>query len=326
MDKIICFDTSIATSNMGDYIIAESCNNQLKEILLHNFIIRFPTHTPIAHWYQDFHKTSGGRYDGEAKYKFIFGTNLMNNNMCIPTPLWNVNLFNAKMAKDAICVGVGLGSVNKRPNLYTKILLKELLSSNYIHSTRDEKTAEFLRRIGLRAINTGCATIWSLTDDHCAKIPTKKAKSVVFTLTDYMRDEKLDVCLINTLQNNYENVYFWIQGIEDYSYLNSIVNTKNIKLIPPSLNEYSRVLSFDIDYVGTRLHAGIKAMQLGKRSIIIEVDNRTSDMKECINLPTIKRNDIPECLDKMIQSRFVTKLNIDVKSINEWRQQFNEIE
>ena len=326
METIICYDTSIGTSNMGDYIIVESCNKQLDFLLKDNFVIKFPTHTPVAHWYQNFKKTSGGRYNGNAKYKFVFGTNLINRNMLVPTPAWNVNIFNAKMAQGTICVGVGLGSEADKPNLYTKQLLLKILNKDFVHSTRDEKTAEFLRGIGLKAINTGCVTTWALNNEHCAMIPTQKTDSVVFTLTDYKKDEDTDKFLIQTLKKCYQTVYFWVQGVNDYEYLKSLGEMDGIQIIPPSLDEYVKVLEGDIDYVGTRLHAGIKAMQCKKRTIIIEVDNRASDMKECINLPTLKRSELKDTLEQKINSDIVTKLNIHENAIRQWRAQFDETE
>lgn len=324
METIICYDTSIGTSNMGDYIIAESCNKQLDFLLDGNFVIKFPTHTPVSHWYQEFKKTSGGRYHGDAKYKFVFGTNLINRNMFVPTPTWNVNIFNAKMVKNTICVGVGLGSENSKPNFYTKHLLRKILSKEFIHSTRDEKTAEFLRGIGLKAINTGCVTTWGLNNEHCTMIPVTKSDSVIFTLTDYKKDVVADKFLIDTLKKCYKTVYFWIQGAYDYEYLKTITEIEGIQIVPPTLSAFVNVLEGDVDYVGTRLHAGIKAMQCKKRAIIIEVDNRASDMKECIGLPTIKRSNLKELLEKEIYSSKITKLDIHENAIKLWSDQFNE--
>ena len=261
---------------------------------------------------------------GEADYKFVFGTNLLNSNMVTPTPLWNLNVFNSRMAKGSICLGVGMGSDSINPNFYTKKLFSSILSKDYIHSTRDEKTAKFLRNMGLRAINTGCLTTWDLTNDFCAGIPTKKSDNVIFTLTDYKRDSDNDAEMIRILKRNYSNIYFWIQGIEDYNYFKTFDMIDGIKIVPPSLKKYDEILEEDVDFVGTRLHAGIRAMQHKKRALIIEVDNRATDMKKDINLNSIKRGDVSDELEKIIQSDFSTKLNIKEDSIAMWRKQFNE--
>ena len=131
--------------------------------------------------------------------------------------------------------------------------------------------------------------------------------------------------MITTLQRLYNKVYFWIQGIEDYSYLTSLGEWDGIEIIPPTLEAYSKILEEDIDFVGTRLHAGIKALQCKKRTIIIEVDNRATDMKNSINLPTIKRCNLKEELESKIMSEFETKLDIKVEQIEKWRKQFDEI-
>lgn len=322
MDKIFCFDTSIGTPNVGDYIIAESCERELDFLLKGSFVIKYPTHTPLSHWYQNFRRTALGGSYGDVRYKFIFGTNLINRNMLVPTPLWNINALDTRIARGVICVGVGLGSNDKKPNLYTKRLLKRVLNPEYTHSARDEKTAAFLRGIGIPAINTGCATTWRLTNEHCASIPTKKSDAVIFTLTDYKKDPETDQILIDTLQKCYKSISFWVQGAGDFEYLHTFKNIDGIEIIAPTLGAYTEALGDDVDFVGTRLHAGIKAMQCKRRAIIIEVDNRASDMKESINLPSIGRSSLGERLEEMICSSFETKLNINEEAIRTWKEQF----
>ena len=170
----------------------------------------------------------------------------------------------------------------------------------------------------------GCTTTWELTNEFCSTIPKTKGKNVVFTLTDYKRDYSADRSMIEILRRNYEKLYFWVQGVEDYNYLEQLGENKNVIIIGSSLAEYENILKQqDIDYVGTRLHAGIKAMQLKRRSIIIEVDNRATDMKNSINLNTVKREKIIS-LEEMINSKFATQLEINTDSILAWKAQFNE--
>ena len=250
-----------------------------------------------------------------CNYKFIAGTNLLAKNMLRIWPNWNVNIFNYRPYKNSILIGCGLNGAFTKPNLYTRILYKLVLSKKYIHSTRDEKTKQMLENMGFKAINTGCATLWSLTDEHCKKIPVMKSKKVIFTLTDYCKDKKNDQKLIDILEKNYDEIYYWVQGSEDYEYIMSFNKIKNIKIIF-SLKDYEKLLcGGNIDYVGTRLHAGIYAMQHNIRSIIISIDNRTKDMKLNYNLIKLDKNKI-ELLDDMINSEFETKINIDISKIN----------
>lgn len=322
MKKIILFDTSIASSNKGDEIIMLACEEQLESVLSKNYVIKVPTHTPVSHWYQNFSKFSGHlkvveKYD----YKFICGTNLLNANMLLPTPLWNINACNCKYAEGSIAVGVGLGSEQLKPNRYTKNLLSKVLSSEYIHSTRDEKTAEFIRNLGLKAINTGCPTTWNLTNDFCLSIPKRKKEEVVFTLTDYARNPGLDKKMVYLLSKYYRKVYFWVQGLEDLNYFNEIYSGNNIEIVYPSVDEYDQILAKGVDYVGTRLHAGIRALQKGCRAIIISIDNRTRDMNESINLCTIPRERIGE-LERVLFEDIKIQLNIKENNIKQWLAQF----
>ncbi len=317
----VLFDTSSGSQNMGDYIIVNSVERELSDILSNNFLVKYGTHTPITHFYQNIYRNATIKYLEKAKYKFIAGTNLLNYNMCLPWNNWNVNIFNYRPYKKSILVGVGINPNAKKVNWYTKLLYKKTLSKKYIHSTRDERTKKFLESIGIKAINTGCATMWMLTRDFCKEIPTKKSENVIFTLTDYCPDKENDQKLIDVLQRNYKNVYFWIQGSRDYQYIKSFENIDNIKMVNPNLKSYDNILNMDIDYVGTRLHAGIFAMQHKCRSIIIAVDNRALDIREKYNINCFLRTEIDK-IEKVINSEFETKVHIDEEKINAWKSQF----
>lgn len=244
--------------------------------------------------------------------------------MLRPWTNWNINIFNCTPYRNAILVGAGLNPNRSTMDLYTKHLYKKVLSQEYIHAARDEKTKEVIESLGLKAINTGCATTWILTDAHCAKIPKNKSEDVIFTLTDYRQDITADQSLINMLLQNYNQVYFWVQGSDDFAYFSSLQNTKHIHIIPPHLSEYKkRLLSGNIDYVGTRLHAGIYAMQNFVRSIILTVDNRAEDMKSSYNLNTVERHDI-EKVQNMIHTNFATNVSINEKNIAAWKSQFTQ--
>ncbi|MBR1875327.1 polysaccharide pyruvyl transferase family protein [Candidatus Saccharibacteria bacterium] len=324
MKKIVIFNTSYGTLNLGDFIINESVEIELAPLLSHNntFFIELPTHTPVTHCYQNIKKNKIVCECDNAKYKFLAGTNILSANMLRPWPNWNVNIFKSRPYKGVILVGAGMNGTRKKPNLYTKILLKKILSKDFIHSVRDERTKIFLESLGYKAINTGCATLWSLDDKKCSEIPTVKSKDVVFTLTDYCKDEKRDVELIKILEANYETLYFWTQGSEDYDYLKSLnVDTRKVKILT-TLEDFRKTLKQkNLDYVGTRLHAGIYAMQHAKRSIIISIDNRTRDMKKNYNLVSLEREEI-KCLNNLINSEFKTDIKVNADRIEKWKKQF----
>ena len=100
----------------------------------------------------------------------------------------------------------------KNKNIY-----KKLLNNTYFHSVRDERSKEYVESLGLKAINTGCVTMWMLTPEFCKTIPTKKASRVVFTLTAREHNHPMkmqDQELINILNRNYED-YLNYEGDDD---------------------------------------------------------------------------------------------------------------
>ena len=76
-----------------------------------------------------------------------------------------------------------------------------------------------------------------------------------------------------------------------------------------------------IDYVGTRLHVVIKCLQHKKRTIILAIDNRASEMKKDFNLPVILPEDV-EKLNEAIHGEYLTDIHIPEENIEKWVQQF----
>lgn len=322
MKKYVLFDIAEGTQNLGDYIIIDSIMKEMTFLFEGSFITHFSTHTPIARFYQNFRKNMQSKACNNANKKFICGANTVKNSLFRISPDWNINIFNCKYYKNSICIGVGMDMNSKKMDLYTKYIYSRIFSKDYVHSVRDERTKKAFEKLGFKAINTGCPTLWSLNEQHCKSIPTKKSNDVIFTLTDYKKDKHFDQQLINILKENYKKLYFWVQGSDDYEYFNTLDNIENIEIISPSLEAYKKILNQDdIEYVGTRLHAGIYAIKNKKRSIILSVDNRAEDMAVTYNLNIIPRNKI-EKLEKKINSEFKTQVKINETAIQKWKNQF----
>lgn len=230
-----------------------------------------------------------------------------------------------KQLRPAILLGVGWANYEeKKVPFYTRNLLQKVLSKDFQHSVRDEYTKLKLAEAGItNVINTGCPTMWNLTEDHCSTIKAQKSNEVVFTLTDYRVNEERDKKIIDVLVHNYEKVYFWPQGSGDYEYFLSLSNNPKIEIINSSLKSYDELLNSteDIDYVGTRLHAGIRALQHKRRAIIVAVDNRAKEISKDTRLVVCDEKEI-DSLDTMIASEIRYKLNINFEAINKWKSQF----
>lgn len=326
MKNVALLNTAVFSFNMGDYIIMESARKGLASVLENAFVVEIPTHSPMFHVRELGLKKKNSFYDKlqSFDYKFVCGTNLLAHNMRYMKTTWNINLWDTKYFGDTVLLGVGTDPSDEEVNAYTKKLYNQVLSHDFKHSVRDMRTQRMLEKLGFKAINTGCATLWGLTKEHCQQIPTKKKKTVVFTLTDYAPNPVADKKMVQVLKENYESLYFWIQGVGDLEYLNSIVNTEGIKFISPTLEYYNKFLDeVDCDFVGTRLHAGIKAMQKKKRSIIISVDNRARDMAQSYGLHVLENKNI-DLLEKKINQEFETDIHIDEERIQEFLEQFNK--
>lgn len=243
MKNILLLDTSIGSLNQGDDIIKISIKNNWRELFYGNYIMRLATHTPIYNAFQSLIYKNKLSVFRDADYKFLCGTNALYTNMLCPLPAWNINLFNCGLVSNTICLGVGIGINSKNVNWYTRKLYSKVLSRNYVHSVRDSKTKLFLEEMGFRAENTGCPSLWGLSPEHCQVIPKSKGDAVIFTLTYYKREEKLDKLMIDILIRNYKDIFFWPQCIKDLEYLSQIFDLSKIKIVPPNIEEYDWFLS-----------------------------------------------------------------------------------
>ncbi len=327
MTRIILIDPSVGTSNIGDQIIYESIAKHMDFLFKNHFVVRYSSHTPLVHLHQLLKTNFITKNCDSAQFKFLGGSSILKGNLLKYTLDWNVNIFTSSLYKDSICIGARVeGDSFSIPNLYTRKVYDRILSKDYIHSVRDDRAKVFLESMGFKAINTGCPTTWDLTSQHCAKIPTKKSERAIFTLTDYRPDRGADEQLLTTLLKNYRDVIFWPQAAYDLEYFKTLPKSNQCKVLGPSLNAYREILKAgDIDYVGTRLHAGIFAMQYAAKSIIIGIDNRARDMAKSFNINFLDRCNINQ-LDKQINTRFSTDIGQFSKNIEEWKKQFKSNE
>lgn len=318
IQNISVFDTSIATQNVGDEIIMDAVYHELHEVFNEAMFLKIPSHEVIG--------ISSLSLIRHSEFGIVGGSNILSSSMN-KYKQWKISLLQSFLIKNkALLLGVGWRNYQQKPNLVTRKLLKNLLNKEYLHSVRDSYTEKKLKEEGFEnVINTACPTMWRLTAEHCAKIPSQKSDTVVFTLTDYSKDQVSDSFLVNTLLANYKEVHYWVQSRKDLIYLNEIgFNDGNIKIIPPTLRAYTQFLeSHDCDYIGTRLHGGIRALQRKKRTIIIGVDNRAIEKKKDFNLNVLERNELEGKLNSLLNSEFQTEVKIPLENIAKWKNQFN---
>lgn len=321
--SILLLSPNIASDNKGDDIIMECVRKELGFVLNENFVYDMPTHLPAFSSFSVWRNSLAVQNYSNCDWKFAGGSNLLVKDLKTHYPQWNIHPFNSKPLRGTILVGVGAGA-GDYTNKYTTKLYRKVLNHEYYHSVRDERSKEYVESLGLKAINTGCVTMWKLTPTFCREIPTSKADNVVFTLTGRNEPDPLDQKLINILLENYAHVSFWIQGDKDAAYLHMFDNIEGIEIIPPSIDAYDKVLSSEnIEYIGTRLHGGIYALRHKKRAIIISIDERASSISKDTGLLTIEKTNI-DGISSLINSEFETKLNLPFDEIERWKRQFME--
>ncbi len=313
-DGTILLDTSMDSDNAGDGIIMENCLMQLSGFIDTDDLGHIPTHRfPTEHEKQQLH--AAGR-------KILCGTNILSGYMR-SYGLWKLGS-DVSPYRNTILMGVGFDSKDPGYDNYTKQMLRIILSADGFHSVRDSFSEQKLRSMGIQnVLNTGCPTMWNLTPEHCASIPTAKASNVICTLTDYCRDEANDRAMVDILLESYDKVYFWLQGRDDLAYIQELGYADRLELVDSTLVAYDAVLEMDdLDYVGTRLHAGIRALSKGRRSLIISIDNRAECISADTGLPTIRREDIPVSLKNRISEQIKTTITLPWHQIEQWKQQF----
>lgn len=315
--EVCVIDTSVATSNAGDEIIMSSVMSQLSSIFHLGFFVKIPAKEHIFR--------VGIGAVRRSDYTIVGGTNFLSSFMN-KFKAWKIWLWQALlMRKKVVLMGVGWRDYQGAPNIYTKFLLRQVLSRDLVHSVRDEYTKNKLQEIGFtNVINTSCPTMWALSKEHCRNISTKRSDRVVFTLTTYLPDTKKDRQMVDLLLNEYTHVAFWPQGRGDLDYFLSFAPDlqHKIDIIAPNLAAYDDYLEKnDCDYVGTRLHGGIRAIQNRKRTLIIGVDNRAEAKRSDFGLNVVSRGDL-ELLLKFVRGNSETKINVPVGNIKEWKRQF----
>ena len=311
----VILDTAMGSDNCGDQIIMEACMLQLRDKLDVSAMQHVPTHQ----FPSDFERM----LLSNSRMKILCGTNILSGHMG-SYGLWRLGPDVAPY-RNTLLLGVGFDSAVLDFDDYTKRLFQTILSKEGIHSVRDSFSEKMLRDMGIQnVLNTGCPTMWRLTPEHCATIPTQKAKNVVCTLTDYCRDEENDRAMLDILLVSYQTVYFWLQGRDDLEYIRSLGYENKVMLVQPDLQSFDAVLEQpDLDYVGTRLHAGIRALNKGRRSLIVSIDNRAECIHADTGLPIIHRKDISKKLKQRIMEEVHSKITIPKSNISQWMEQFN---
>lgn len=335
MKMITIFDTSTGSRNIGDLIIMESVEKVLNEIIRDYSIFQYkvPTHSRITPEQRKILKNS--------RLKIVCGTDLCRMRyrpFKLTSNLWKLRVTDIKDLNNTLFFGVGTTILPKKEDIihktaykleekYSAYLWNKILNKEIPHSVRDQETCEMLKRIGIKnVINTGCPTLWDLDENHCKNIPTKKGKNVISTIAG-KASEGIYLKYLEIAMKNYEKVFIWPQSMNDIPYMEKVKNHfgSKVEILPATLKAYDEVLENEesLDYIGSRLHGGIRALQHKRRSIIIAIDSRARSFRNDFNLPVIDNKNLAD-LDTMINSEFRTEIKLRSERIREFKSMLKE--
>jgi hypothetical protein len=298
-------------SNLGDIII--------KDAVLDNLPAELNEHlggwVPIDFYAQGYQMARGDLL-------VLAGANIIANSPFRNPSVWRPALRDAVRGDYLVLFGIGWWQYQKDPGALTGLFYRHyMLRSGVQHSVRDSYTKTMLEKCGIgNVINTGCPTMWKLPE--YMSFGSTKPDRVVFTLTDYYRHPEYDRALLQILLDNYKGVHFFPQGSEDINYLHSIATPRQLEsivVLERTMEAYNSILASEgIDYVGTRLHAGIRALQKKRRAFVLSVDNRATEISKDTNLPVLERKSWQTLTDRLY-SDFSVHLRINHAGIEKFK-------
>jgi polysaccharide pyruvyl transferase WcaK-like protein len=313
---ITLLDTAVSSTNLGDHIIMEAVRRELADVLSGQLVF-----TVVSHEWMG---AQSRRLIRRSNWTISGGTNLLSSRMWF-RPNWKLTPIDAFSRLNVVLMGAGWYQYQHAPDPYSRWLLRRVLSRDLLHSVRESYALKRLASIGVtNAVNTGCPSIWRLTPEHCSRLPRQKAvDSAVTAVNSYpgLRNPSADRRMLEVIRRHYRNVHLWIQSDTDYEYARAL--SEGLRFIGPNLASLDAILAsdLDVDYVGNRLHAGIRALQKGRRAIIVEIDNRAREMGQDFAVPTVERTNF-ERLEHLIREPFEVTVRLPQKDIARWKSQF----
>lgn len=293
MTKIVILNTALETDNQGDHIIMDACQQWLPK---HSeFAVHMASHQPRTDKELEQLK--------EAELVILCGTNALTANM--KRSHWKLSdeeLDGSYYDDKLVLYGVGWSEWTENITEQTKQFLNRSISTKCASSVRDKKTASIIEAsIGRHVTYTACPTLWFA--GYTNRDYLRSTGHVTFTLTDY-RPHANDAVFLKWLLDNYDTLAFWEQGANDFKYLCEILErievdycldtktiaNERITCIASGLASYDRLVGAG-DYIGSRLHGGIRAMQKSNYPVkIIAVDNRATEIGHSAGMPVIQQN------------------------------------
>ncbi len=324
LDPSLMDKSGTLSSNLGDVIIYGSVREVMEEMFPGTEIIRIPTHQPFG--------SKEKKIINGSLFSIVGGTNILTSKIrdfsrLIPYQRKGFYIFPG--FGKIILLGTGWSAFVTKHDFATKFYYKRILNKKIFHSVRDMHSFNNLKAMGIEnVLHTSCPTTWKINTSFNNRF-NPSYNSVLFMLTDYNKDIENDEALIKKILSlNQDKIYFFPQGLKDTQYLHSLPiykqNKNKFSILKHEVSDfYNLINSIKFNYIGTRLHGGIKCLQHENPSLIIAIDYRIREMSKSINLAITERSDINRITEWASGSFVPGSLNLPVENIRIWKEQFN---
>jgi hypothetical protein len=256
----------IATANIGDLVIRDAILARLaaSQIFISEAV---PTHEQLP-------RAAAARL-GAARTIIVGGSNLLSTrgrrDTQWPLPRYAVDRLRGKL----VLCGVGWRVASMDPKDVGTSLWPQLLDPSALHSVRDGRAAAAMQHLGLRYTLTGCPSLLYVP----AALGPYDTSTAVVTVTDYNPDLPRDIGLLHWAESRFPRVFLQPQNQRDADYAVESLGLDRSSVLPRDLDMFTSFLRRHRPvYVGTRLHGGIRAMQIGLPTVILGIDNRAVDL------------------------------------------------
>lgn len=323
LDPSMMDNSGTPSYNLGDLIINESVMSVLSSILPGYEVVRLSTHNYIT---ERERKIIRG-----AEISIVGGSNILSSDIKKAHRLTTEKrrlryLF--PQFDNVVLLGAGWADYSYCYNFYTSVFYNRIFKWGGIQSVRDSYSMRNLRNIYYSKVeNTSCPTLWDI-DVEFNNLYQNEFNKILFTLTDYDKNFAEDSKLIEIiLETEVDEIYFFPQGSGDEVYLKSLLvykkNSSRIKILKHDCSEFNDfVKNNKFNYIGTRLHGGIKCLQHNMPSLILSIDNRAMEISKDIGLNVVNRGDDYGIRGWISGENIFNKLNIPLDSIAKWKDQF----
>jgi Uncharacterized protein conserved in bacteria len=328
---IVVFDPSLrdnaggSSLNLGDVIIRQSIDAALEEIFPGAIVEHISSHA-----YPDKNILKQAE---QADLVIVGGTNLLSSHV-LEYDQWklssNIERYIIPPRLNVLLLGVGWWQYQDKPDLITQSYYARLLHPFLPHAVRDSYTQNKLAECGIHnTLNTSCPTLWKL---HGLKTEHKgNNRQCLFCLTDYHQAPEEDDRFVAFLLKHYDHIVFFPQGSGDAAYAASLPvfaeAGQRLTCLPHDIDAlYKTVLRGGLDYIGTRLHTGAYCLNQGLPSLILSVDNRSTEIAKDINLPVTHRGNEKSIKQWLTGSSPNNVITLPLKAIEKWKKEVRKYE